>query len=128
MEAKNTLAPITMSSSQRIPPGSASKPSSKIHPSGTAGRTPFSAVAPPQYLHVSRLQLHLTLDTIDEETTDDYNCTESSDVVNGISEDYKLVEETSEFVFEMAKSSYKTCFREMQENNFPSFSYNFRCV
>ncbi|PIN22442.1 hypothetical protein CDL12_04841 [Handroanthus impetiginosus] len=121
MKTNNTLrAPLITSSSQTSPLG---KPTSKVHPSSRpSARTPFSAVAPPQYIQVGRLQLRLTLDTIMEETmSDDYSCMESCNVV--ISED----KEASESVFS-SKSFYKTCFWEVQDRNVPSFSYNFRCV
>ncbi|KAL0407510.1 UNVERIFIED_CONTAM: hypothetical protein Slati_4064900 [Sesamum latifolium] len=146
MEAKpntNTLSTaIIISSSQTIHPAGATtttQPPLKVHPSAaTSARTPFSAIAPPQYVQVSRLRLRVTLDTISEESnvTDDYDCTDQSPFSDVDSSSEECVsgdmspEETSELVvLEMAVSSYRTCFREMRGKAMPAFTpYDFRCV
>ncbi|KAK4421063.1 hypothetical protein Salat_2056800 [Sesamum alatum] len=146
MEAKansNRLATaIIVPSCQTIHPAGATttaKPPLKIHPPDTSARTPFSAIAPPEYLQVSRLRLRVTLDTIREESkTDDYDCIETestsfSDVIVSSEECFSgemlAAEETSDLVLEMAVSSYRTCFRESRGKTMPPFTpYNFRCM
>lgn len=126
MEANNPQTPIIkFSTSIQIIP---QNPTPKILLLECAGLAPFSAVAPPQIIQVSRLQVDTTLDTIIEEpAADDYSSIEESWLPS--SEDVELLQETSELVLEMAKyNSYMTCFREMQEKAFPSLSFNFRFV
>ncbi|KAH6765210.1 hypothetical protein C2S52_014261 [Perilla frutescens var. hirtella] len=96
----------TSSSTQTIPP------KAFLH-SQNSCLAPFSAVAPPQYIQVSRLHLDTTLDTIIEEpTADDYSSIEESVPSDGGG---KQLQETSELVLEMAKCCYRVCFLEVKE-------------
>ncbi|CAA0832938.1 Cullin-4 [Striga hermonthica] len=109
-----TLANQISSNRRLLPRPAESKPLIEIHP--TATLSPFSAVVPPQYIGTSRPQLSVSLDTINEETAEDYEPLIDDRLADGL-DCSKLVEETYVlFVSEMGKASYKTCFQEIQEN------------
>ncbi|KAL2252114.1 UNVERIFIED_CONTAM: hypothetical protein Sindi_0006100 [Sesamum indicum] len=139
MEAKantKTLSTaIIIFSSQTIHPAGATtttQPPLKVHPSA---RTPFSAIAPPQYLQVSRLRLRVTLDTISEESkTDGYDCIESSLSDVSISSEERVsgdipAEETSELVvLEMAVFLQDMFPGNARKNYAGVMPYNSRCI
>ena len=77
---------MSSSSIQTIPPKS-------LHSKPLA---PFSAIAPPQYIQVTRLRLDTTLDAIIEEPL--------------LMPSDELLEETSELMLEMAKCCYMMCY------------------
>lgn len=80
--------------------------------------TPFSAVVPARFIAVSRLNIHITLETIHEDIEND----EEEEIS-------QLLEEVSQTSSSSSTTSFlSTCFSEVLKKPIPLFSHNCRCA